>query len=79
MICNSCKKEIELDDIKRVTRRGYNVHEHIEDFYCPHCGDEVYPTEDDWEEMTKKDWWRSIVAAKWLSELELRPSIGDDE
>lgn len=79
MICNDCKKEIDLCDLGRMIRRGHNIHEHIEDYFCPHCGEDVYPTESDWEKMVDKDWFQSKQGAQYLSDMELRHSLERDE
>ena len=79
MNCSSCNKRITPDNIQRLQRRGYNVHEHIDDFYCPQCGEDLYPTDEDWEQMTNEEWYSKQLAAQELSDLWTRIQEEENE
>ena len=79
MICDSCKKAITLDNLGRMTRRGYNVHEHIEDYHCPHCGEDLYPTDKDWTTMTNAEWYAKHWEAQRLCDQEYWEQVLTEE
>ena len=56
MICNDCNEIIMLDTLIRELRTGYGVHNHVEDYYCPRCREQLYPSDRDWQEMATDEW-----------------------
>ncbi len=62
--CEGCKKPITWDGLKVLQRRGYNVHEYIDDRYCPHCGDQIYESDPLFDRLLEQQFEADVASGK---------------